>query len=148
MNKPYERTPEIKENLRSTCRMGPKNPNWGKSKSPETKAKLRTTHLGSKNGMWTGGQTIVYPGYVKVLSHGHPIADGYGYVFEHRLIVESIIGRYLDRKEAVHHINGKRDDNRPENLMAFKTHGIHLRFERHCSILPEDIIFDGRIRDH
>jgi len=40
-------------------------------------------------------------------------------VYEHRLIVEEKIKRKLKRKEEVHHINGKRDDNRIENLYLF-----------------------------
>jgi hypothetical protein len=37
-------------------------------------------------------------------------------VFEHILVMEERIGRHLLPSETVHHINGVRDDNRPENL--------------------------------
>lgn len=37
---------------------------------------------------------------------------------EHRIIVETIIGRSLRSDEIVHHINHDRKDNRPENLQV------------------------------
>ena len=38
------------------------------------------------------------------------------WVMQHRLVMEEMIGRPLMKGERVHHRNGKRDDNRPENL--------------------------------
>ena len=39
-----------------------------------------------------------------------------GNIQEHKLVMEEKIGRPLRKGESVHHINGIRDDNRPENL--------------------------------
>jgi HNH endonuclease len=75
---------------------------------------------------WKGGTTF-NKSYRKILQPDHPRADPKGYVFEHILVIEEIIGRYLERPEEVHHINGKRDDNRPENLKLMPNDAMHKK---------------------
>lgn len=56
-------------------------------------------------------------GYVRVRAPDHPRAhDRNPYVLEHILVMERVLGRYLVPNERVHHRNGRRNDNRAENL--------------------------------
>lgn len=66
-------------------------------------------------------------GYVYVKAPEHPAANKDGCVFEHRLVVEGDIGRYLMQEEVVHHKNGDPSDNRIENLQLFASHAEHKR---------------------
>lgn len=79
---------------------------------------------GEENINWKGGRHHDEKGYIRILKPSHPFAN-YGYVLEHRLVMEKKLGRYLDQKEVVHHMNHIRDDNRPENLMllGYSEHG-------------------------
>jgi HNH endonuclease len=66
-------------------------------------------------------------GYIYLYRPDHHRAFTNGYVAEHILVVERRLRRKIANTEAVHHINGIKDDNRSENLHVFKTNGDHLR---------------------
>lgn len=92
---------------------------WKRMKEIGYKARVAAKRNQRKenNDYWRGGRTRHSNGYVYVKQKGHPRALKAGdYVLEHILVAEKVIGRYLRPDEIVHHINGIKDDNRPENL--------------------------------
>lgn len=72
-------------------------------------------------------------GYVYIYFPDHPKSTKDGYIMEHDLIMECLIGRHLKDDEVVHHKNKIRDDNRKENLqlMTFKEHARLHMIERY-----------------
>lgn len=83
------------------------------------------------NPNWKGGRSIASNGYVLVKAIGHPGADVRGYIYEHRLVAEQMLGRPLRRGEQVHHRNHVKSDNRPENLLVEASRHAHAVHHRH-----------------
>jgi hypothetical protein len=81
------------------------------------------------------GGTLNPAGYKMIYQPSHPRANQGGYVFEHRLVIEKKIGRYLLRSEHIHHINGVHDDNRIINLELL-THSQHMTRTLLCTKCP------------
>ena len=84
-----------------------------------------TPHKGANHWKWRDGRCRCN-GYDMIKVPNHPYATKRGYVYEHRLVMEKHLGRYLLPDEKVHHINGKPLDNRVENLVVL-SHRTHLR---------------------
>ncbi len=75
-----------------------------------TKAKFKW-HQNSRDQWHKTGH-----GYIWRYAPGDPNATANNYVYQHREVMAGMIGRALLPGENVHHINGNRTDNRPENL--------------------------------
>ena len=91
---------------------------------------MGTTHASEKNSNWKGGRTLASTGYYLVKLRGHPMADVRGYVYEHRLVASQMLGRLLRKGEIVHHRNGDKTDNRPENLEVTESVALHRLLHR------------------
>jgi DNA-directed RNA polymerase subunit RPC12/RpoP len=86
----------------------------------------KRNQLGEFNDNWKGGVTI-NNGYIMVKCPNHPRANKEDYVFQHILVMERYLGRYLEyygqghpNNEVVHHINHNTQDNRIENLQLMR----------------------------
>ena len=56
----------------------------------------------------------------------HPSAPSRGAVLQHRLVMEGVLGRFLTKRERVHHINHCSWDNRAQNLKLYASHQEHM----------------------
>ena len=102
----------------------------GKKRSEKTKDKIRKTlqkrYSNPKDHPQYIGE-IDRGGYWYIKEKGHPFGGRQGYVAKHRLIMEKFLGRFLNPKEVIHHINGNRKDNRIENLELCSSRGQHTK---------------------
>lgn len=85
---------------------------------------------GERNPMWCGGMATTSRGYKQKLLPEHPFSDSYGYVMEHRLVFEKVLGRFLKTTEVVHHIDENKSNNGRDNLVLFRYRSAHSRLHR------------------
>lgn len=86
---------------------------------------------GHQHSMWAGGRNKAGDGYWKIwISQDDPMASmrgKAGYVKEHRLVLARKLGRPILDSETVHHIDGDKANNSPENLeLRQGKHGKHV----------------------
>jgi len=93
----------------------------GKRKPHQAKADKADGHWN-----WKGGRILSHEYYI-VYKPDHHFADNKGYVKEHRLVWEEYHNACLLPWAIVHHINGNKTDNRPENLDVMSP-------EEHCGL--------------
>jgi len=103
--------------------------NKGKHHTPETCLKISVVK---------GGRNVVFGhGYIQVYRPDLFDANSWGYVGEHRLIMENKLGRKLRHGEIVHHIDFDKINNNPNNLSIFNSHSEHKEYHRHINKLFE-----------
>lgn len=74
---------------------------------------------GTNHYRWSNrAPRINFYGYRFVYAPDHRSAGSDGYAREHTIVAERMIGRSLTADEVVHHVNGVKHDNRPENLQV------------------------------
>lgn len=63
--------------------------------------------------------------YKQILRKHHPKANPKGQVYEHRYFMELMLGRYLQKGEVVHHIDGNKGNNDESNLRLYSSYKEH-----------------------
>lgn len=91
---------------------------------------------GEDSPNFNGGKYIDDKGYVRVLRPDHP-KNIRGYAYEHRLVVERYLGRFLQGWETVHHINEIKQDNRLDNLFIC-SHKEHSALHKEGAVMSAE----------
>lgn len=87
--------------------------------------------------------------YKKIYKPEHPRAMSCGCVYEHRLVMEQMIGRYLEPEEQVHHVDEDRTNNSPSNLKLCPSQKDHsLEHSYSDDFLLDMLIRFADIRGH
>mgnify|MGYP003309511310 CR=1 FL=1 len=98
-----------------------------KNKIISVETRLKMAAASTKGGI--GYKKKRTDGYIAVYFPDHPCSSKDGYIMEHILVAEALLGRHLNSNECVHHKNKKRNDNRKENLQVM-TKSEHLALHR------------------
>ena len=127
----YRRPEQMKRNAKTFCSHACRNKVYRNTGPRGPNPKLAMEN----NPAWKGGRYIEPgKGYVMVLNRAHLRARQNGYVCEHILVAENMLGRPLTASEEVHHINRDRADNRPENLKVYASHLDHSMTEHYADV--------------
>jgi len=95
-----------------------------------------------KNRVWRKG-------YVHIYLPNHPSSrkspPDYGYITEHRYVMEKHLSRSLNPKELIHHIDGDKSNNLIENLLLCAYTRKHNEVHQKMQVFMERLIRTGKV---
>jgi hypothetical protein len=78
------------------------------------------------NPHWSGGITrCKRTGKIRVLLRNHPRATSEGYVFEHIVVAETALGRFISKEHPIHHVDLNPSNNANHNLVICEDNSYH-----------------------
>lgn len=89
---------------------------------------------GENNPAFKGTPFVDNDGYVRVWMPDHHRADNSGRVYEHILVAEATYGGPITSEYHVHHKNGVKNDNRPENLEVLLASDHHREHDHRVNL--------------
>jgi hypothetical protein len=96
-----------------------------------------TRRIGSNNGCFRTGLSDTNAGYVK---------NNVTRKLRHREVVEQRDGRELDPKEVVHHLDGNKKNNSPDNLLLCSDKSEHRHVHAQLERLSFQLVRSGAIQ--
>ncbi len=119
------------------------NSNRGKKRNMEARMNMSIARKKYINRVMPERKPIKdQAGYILIYKPDHPRANKYGRVFEHIVVWEEYNKKPVPKGYVIHHLNGVKNDNKPENLVAMKF-GEHINqrkpYEKRIEILEEII---------
>lgn len=86
---------------------------------------MRDYPKGLNHHNWKGGRVASSGGYVLLRAPDHPRSSNNGYVLEHVVIAEQVLGKLLPAKACVHHADEKPTNNEKNNLVICQDAAYH-----------------------
>ncbi len=87
--------------------------------------KFAYKQIAEKCSNWNGGRWVDAKGYVYLYKPDYHRTTRKSYIQEHIWVWEQVHNKQLPKGWVIHHLNGIKGDNRPENLFAMRS-GEHI----------------------
>jgi hypothetical protein len=86
-------------------------------------------------------------GYEYINDPNHPLSNKSGKVYVHRIVASNKLGRWILPEEVVHHVDGVKRHNDPENLVILSA-SEHAKLEIDKRVIRRELIFCAVCGEH